>query len=142
MNEVRYVFHPRRYNELIMIKHLPQKDKGGKMELNISKIGDVITIILKGRIDASVAPDMEQKLLSLISEGSCKLVADLSQVRFISSAGLRTLVAALKEAKRGRGDLRLAGIQGQVQEVLDLTGLSTIFKIYTSAEDAARSFSE
>ena len=112
------------------------------MELNISKICDVITIILKGRIDASVAPDMEQKLLSLISGGSCKLVADLSEVWFITSAGLRVLVASLKEAKRGRGDLRLAGIQGQVQEVLDLTGLSTIVKIYTSAEDAARSFSE
>jgi len=112
------------------------------MELNISKTGDVITIILKGRIDASVAPDIEQKLLSLISGGSCKLVTDLSEVKFISSAGLRALIAALKEAKRQSGDLRLAGIQGQVQEVLDLTGLSTIFKIYASAEDAARSFSD
>jgi len=112
------------------------------MELNISKIGDVITIILEGRLDASVAPDIEQKLLSLISGGSCKLVADLSKVGFISSAGLRTLLAAVKETKRESGDLRLAGIQGQVQEVLELTGFSTIFKIYASAEDAARSFSD
>ncbi len=112
------------------------------MELNISKIGDVITVILQGRIDASVAPDIEQKLLSLISEGSCKLVADLSEVRFISSVGLRTLVAALKEAKRKGGDLRLAGMQRQVQEVLDMTGFSTIFKLYTSAEDAVRSFGD
>ncbi len=112
------------------------------MELSISKIGDVITIILKGRIDAHVAPDIEQKLLSLISGGSCKLVTDLSEVRFISSAGLRTLVAALKEAKRKGGDLRLAGIQSQVQEVLDLTGLCTIFKIYAGVEDATRSFSD
>ena len=112
------------------------------MELNISKTGDVITIILKGRIDASVAPDVEQKLLSLISEGSCKLVADLSEVGFISSAGLRALLAAVKEAKRKRGDLRLAGMQGQVQEVLDLTGFSTIFKVYACVEDAAQSFSE
>ena len=112
------------------------------MELNISKIGDVISITLKGRIDASVAPDIEQKLLSLISEGSGKLVTDLSEVWFISSAGLRALLAALKEAKRERGDLRLAGMQGQVQEVFDLTGFSTIFKIYASAEDAARSFSD
>ncbi len=112
------------------------------MELNISKTGGVITIILKGRIDASVAPDIEQKLLALISEGSCKLVADLSEVGFISSAGLRTLLAALKGAKRERGDLRLAGMQGQVQEVLDMTGFSTIFKIYTSAEDAVQSFSD
>ena len=112
------------------------------MKLNTSKIGDVITLILKDRIDANVAPDIEQKLLSLISRGSCKLVADLSEVRFISSAGLRTLVAALKEAKRKGGDLRLAGMQKQVQEVLDLTGLDNIFKIYASVEDATRSFND
>lgn len=112
------------------------------MELNISKTGDVITVILEARFDANVALDIEQKLLSLISGGSCKLVADLSEVRFISSAGLRTLVAALKEAKRNGGDLRLAGMQGQVQEVLDLTGLCAIFKIYASAEDATRNFSD
>ncbi len=112
------------------------------MELEINRIDDVVSIVLKGRIDANTAPTIEQKLFSLISEGSCKLVADLSQVRFISSAGLRTLVAALKEAKRKRGDLRLAGMQKQVQEVVDLTGLCTIFKIYASAEDATRSFSD
>ena len=112
------------------------------MELNTSKTGDVITIILKGRIDGNTAPDIEQKLLSLISEGSHKLVTDLSGVGFISSSGLRTLLATLKEAKKERGDLRLAGIQGQVQEVFDLTGFSDIFKTYASAEDAAGSFSD
>ena len=112
------------------------------MELIIDKAGDVTTIVLKGRIDANVAPEIEQKLLSLISGGSCKLVADLSEVWFISSAGLRTLVAALREAKRKQGDLRLAGMQGQVKEVLGLTGIDNIFKIYASVEDATRSFSD
>ena len=112
------------------------------MELDIKMIDDVVSIVLKGRIDANTAPAIEQKLLSLISGGSSKLVTDLSEVKFISSAGLRALIAALKEAKRQSGDLRLAGIQGQVQEVLDLTGFSTIFKIYASAEDAAQSFSD
>ncbi len=112
------------------------------MELIIDKAGDVTTIVLKGRIDANVAPEIEQKLLSLISGGSCKLVADLSEVWFISSAGLRTLVTALREAKRKQGDLRLARMQGQVKEVLGLTGLDNIFKIYASVDDATRSFSD
>ena len=111
------------------------------MELEISNIGDVVTIILEGRIDANVAPDIEQKVLSLISEGSCKLVADLSEVMFISSAGLRALITALKEAKRKNGDLRLAGLKGHVLEVFDITGFSSIFKIYTNAEESVRSFS-
>jgi len=111
------------------------------MELKTSKIGDVITIILTGRIDANVAPDIEQKMLSLISEGTCELVADLSDVIFISSAGLRALITALKEAKRKQGDLRLAGVKGRVLEVFDITGFSNIFQIYADAEESARSYS-
>jgi len=112
------------------------------MELRINKIGDVATIILEGRIDANVAPDIEQNLLSLISEGSCKLVADLTEVMFISSAGLRALITILKETKRKKGDLRLSGIQGRVQEVFDITGFSDIFKIYANSEDSVRSFGD
>ena len=112
------------------------------MKLNTSLIGDVITIILRDRIDANNAPEIEQESLSLISGGSCKFVADLSQVSFMGSAGLRALLAMLKEAKRNGGDLRLAGAQGPVKEVLDLTKFSDIFKIYTSTKDAAQSFSD
>lgn len=112
------------------------------MELKTSKIGDVITVILEGRIDANVAPDIEQKVLSLISEGSCKLVADLSDVIFISSAGLRALITTLKEAHRKEGDLRLTGVKGRVLEVFDITGFSNIFKIYANAEESVRSYSD
>ncbi len=112
------------------------------MELEINKIDDVVTIILKDRLDANTTPAIEQELLSLISAGSCKLVADLSEVWFISSSGLRILVVALKAAQRKRGDLRLVGMQKQVQRVVELTGLCTILKIYASAEDATRSFSD
>lgn len=112
------------------------------MELDTHQVGDVTTVSLKGRIDATVAPDIEQELISLIEAGSCKLVTVLSQVTFISSAGLRSLVAALKQAKKGRGDLRLAGMGGKVKEVFEITGLSTIFGIYGSIEEAVRSFTD
>lgn len=112
------------------------------MKLDISTIGDVTTIALKGRIDAIVAPDIEQELLSLISSGSCRLVTVLSEVTFISSAGLRSLVAALKQAKREKGDLRLAQMGAKVKEVFEITGLSTVFGIHPSAEEAVRSFDD
>ena len=110
------------------------------MELKINKIGDIVTIILEGRIDANIAPDIEQKILSLIAEGARELVADLSEVIFISSAGLRALITALKEAKRKKGDLRLAGVKGRVLEVFEITGFSTIFQIYGDVEESIRSF--
>ena len=105
-------------------------------------MGDVSIIILQGRIDASNAADIEEKALALVSGGSCKLVKDLSGVEYISSAGLRVLMAVLKAAKGNGGDLRLAGVQENVAKVLELTGFSNILKIYDGAENAARSYSE
>lgn len=112
------------------------------MEIKVNKIGNVVAIVLKGRIDASNTPSIEQELMSLISGGSHRLVADLSDVWFISSAGLRVLVAGLKEAKKEGGDLRLAGMQVEVQNVFDLTGLLDIFKVFDSREDAVQSYSD
>ena len=66
------------------------------MEQNIRMIGEAVIITLTGRIDANTSPDIEQRMLSLVSEGSNKLVADLSRVTFISSAGLKTLLIVLK----------------------------------------------
>ncbi len=110
------------------------------MEQNIRMIGEAVIITLTGRIDANTSPDIEQRMLSLVSEGSNKLVADLSRVTFISSAGLKTLLIVLKKTKREQGDLRLSGIQAQVNEVFDITGFTDIFSIHDSAENAAHSF--
>ncbi len=112
------------------------------MSLDISKTGDVTTVVLKGRIDAAVAPDIEERLLALIDSGSRRLVIVFSEVTFISSAGLRTLVAALKRAKRESGDLRLAEMGARVKEVFEITGLSTIFSIYPNSREAIDSYSD
>jgi anti-anti-sigma factor len=112
------------------------------MGLDISKTGDVTTVVLKGRIDAAVAPDIEEQLLALISSGSRRLVTVFSEVTFISSAGLRTLVAALKRAKRENGDLRLAEMGTRVKEVFEITGLSTVFSIYPNIQEAIKSYSD
>lgn len=112
------------------------------MALEVSRQGDVTTVVLKGRIDATVAPDIEQELLGLISSGSRRLVTVLSDVTFISSAGLRSLVAALKQAKREKGDLRLADMGDRVKEVFEITGLSTVFRIFPNCDEAVESFGD
>ncbi len=112
------------------------------MQLDIQRTGDVTTIVLSGRIDATVAPDIEQEMTSLVTAGSRKLVTALSEVTFISSAGLRSLVAVLKHVRKERGDLRLAGMGERVKEVFEITGLSTIFSTFADAEEAVNSFSD
>lgn len=110
------------------------------METTANRGINMKIMVLKGRIDANVAPDIEQQIMTQITHGCYRLVVDLQDVSFISSAGLRVLLTALKETRRKGGDLRLAGLQARVREVFDLTGFNTVFKTYPTVGDASRSF--
>lgn len=103
------------------------------MSLNASVISPV------GRIDAATAPSLENELSGSIDKGDREIVVDLSSVEYISSAGLRALLAALKRVKALGGNLVLCSLHPYVKEVFDMTGFSRIFTICNSKEDAIRS---
>jgi anti-sigma B factor antagonist len=67
-------------------------------------------------------------------------VVDLQDVEYMSSAGLRELVSALKQVNKKEGDLRLANPSARVMEVLELAGLDSIFKIFPTLSEAIGSF--
>ncbi len=100
-----------------------------------------ITIVTPiGDIDAITANEVAAFLDSQLREGWNQLVADLSQVGYMSSAGLRALLAALKEARHQRGDFRLAAGQDNVRQVLEMSGFSGIFQVFSTVEEAVASF--
>jgi anti-sigma B factor antagonist len=98
----------------------------------------VVTVI--GNIDAQTALNLTNYTSAQIAKGCTCLVYDLSQVNFMSSAGLRVILIALKESRRQRGDLRLAALQPGVEKVLKLAGFNRILKSYASVEEALASF--
>ncbi len=110
------------------------------LEINIEehKRADLITV--SGRIDGSNASELDEAFKGLADEGHYKMVAELSGVSYMSSAGLRALVAALRESKKHRGDLRIANPSERMREVLNLAGLDTIFTIYDDATAAIGSY--
>ena len=111
------------------------------MEITTKELKRVILVAPTGRIDHQSAPELQKALDDLINQGQFKLVLDLSGVNYISSAGLRVLLAARKAVKRwNRGDLRLAHIQPYVRDTLDLVGFTRIFEIYDDVVDAVGSF--
>ena len=110
------------------------------MELDVKSKKDLTLIIIKGRIDANTALDLEQKINSIFSGGKHKLIADMKNLDFISSAGLRVLLAGLKEAKKNDGDLKLVGMLPQVKEVFDITGFTSLFKTFDSVKEAESDF--
>jgi len=110
------------------------------MEIQDKQVDGVTVLSLKGSIDAVTAPKVTEFIQGHIVKGNIKLVADLSGVDYTSSAGLRVLLGAIKETRAQSGDIRLAGIQPDVQKVLNLSGFTNILKIFDDVEAAVASF--
>jgi len=110
------------------------------LEINIEEYKRADLIEVSGRIDGSNASQLEDAFKGLAEEGHYNMVAELSGVEYMSSAGLRALVAALRESKKHRGDLRIANPSDRMTEVLSLAGLDTIFSIYDDATAAIGSY--
>ena len=110
------------------------------MEIKVEQREKVTIVIPIGDIDALTAKEVSAFLDSQLREGENQLVADLSQVGYMSSAGLRALLAALKEARHQRGDFRLAAAQDNVRQVLEMSGFTGIFQVFPTVEAAVASF--
>ncbi len=102
--------------------------------------GGVTLVEVSGRIDSMNANQLGDALTETINSGNFQLVLDLSSVDYMSSAGLREIVAALKKVKRNAGDLRIAQPSVRVLEVLEMAGLDTILQIFSSKMEAVGSY--
>lgn len=87
----------------------------------------MLTIALSGRLDTNSSPALEAELKQSVS-GVKELIFDFSEVEYISSAGLRILLAAQKVMNR-QGSMKLVGVNADVMEVFEITGFSDILTI-------------
>ena len=97
--------------------------------MNIQKTvtGTTLTVNLEGRLDTTTAPQLEGELRSSI-DGLTGLVIDLEKLDYISSAGLRVLLAMQKIMNR-QGEMRIRNANETVMEVFEVTGFSDILTI-------------
>jgi len=107
-----------------------------RVNISMSKHGDLAMISVEGRIDTVSAPELEKTLVEQISLGDAKLVVDCGRVDYISSAGLRSLMVAAKKANAGGGNLSCCALTGVVRKVFEVSGFVTILPVYESVEDA------
>ena len=114
-----------------------------KSHLTVAKkiFSRVDLIVTEGRIDASTAPILDDSLKASIAAGRYKLVVDFGDTDYISSAGLKVLVANLKEVKKHRGDVRLARLSHNLKDTFNMVGLTPeLFKTYDDVLEAVGSF--
>jgi anti-anti-sigma factor len=100
-----------------------------------------ITIFeLEGRIDTEGAVDMDLALQSAVAAGQYKMVLDMAKVRYIGSAGLRTMADVLTKNKELGGDLKLVALNHKVLRVLRIIGFDRFFSIYDTSAEAIADF--
>jgi anti-sigma B factor antagonist len=111
------------------------------MEITSSKLNHAIVISIRGSIDALTADQVTNYFSKRMDEGNNQFIADLTKVDFMSSAGLRAILATLKQSRQNGGDLRLAAAQPGVEKILKMSGFTSILKTYPTVGEAVADFS-
>jgi len=102
---------------------------------------DSVTIFaLEGRVDSEGALDLDLALQTAVSEGKHRLILEMDQVRYINSAGLRTLADILTQVRASQGDLKLVNLSQRVARVFQIIGFDRFFSIYATVDEALASF--
>lgn len=108
-----------------------------ELGLDVRTVDSHSVVDVKGEIDVYTAPKLREKLIELVSDGSYNVVVNLEGVDFLDSTGLGVLVGALKRVKAHDGSLSLVCTQDKILKIFKITGLTKVFPIHDSVEDAA-----
>jgi len=108
------------------------------MEITTKAINDVELITISGRVDSVEAAKLASALEAAHRRGRYKIVVDMSQVEYMSSAGFRALGDSQRNSKRlQRGEVILANVPPLIREALELVGFAEYFHISDSVDSAS-----
>ena len=110
------------------------------METEVKHENNITTVSIKGSVDALTAAEVTKTINNQIADDHVNLVIDLTGLVFMSSAGLRALLGAVKESRSHGGDLRIVSTNLGIDKVLKMSGFHNIAKVFTSQADALASF--
>ena len=110
------------------------------MEITDRDEGEVKVVELEGNIDTNTSPTVQDHLTVLINKGSSKILINFEKINYISSAGLRILLATAKQLRANQGDLRLCNLNQGVQDVFEISGFSSILSVHGTEAEALDGF--
>ncbi len=110
------------------------------MSIKRERIGDVFVVQPGERLDVGTASEFEAAVQEVLDGGVRNVVLDLSRVTYISSVGLGTCLKCAKLAQAKQGRVVVAGLTEPVRKVFEISGLTNLFSIFASYEDALASF--
>lgn len=111
------------------------------MEVTIKELRRCDLVVAKGRIDSSTVKDLAEAFDKITDAGRHKIVLNMKDVTYISSAGLSELIDTQNTCKYlKRGELVLAEAPPRIKEVLELAGLTPLFRLFDTEIEAVGSF--
>lgn len=108
------------------------------MDIQQDMVGDVLVVAPKGRLDTETSGELELALHDAFEAGKYHFLVDMSQISYVSSAGLRVLLSLAKKVESGIGSLRVCSLNPTVKQVFDLSGFTSLFKISNHRADALK----
>ena len=99
------------------------------MDILQERDGDVVILRLSGRLDSSAASSAEERLSAALVGEPPRVAIDMSDLAYISSAGLRVLLVLAKKVQQQKGKVVLGGLAANIREVFSVSGFDTIFPI-------------
>ncbi len=97
------------------------------MNINKTENGNDLAVKVSGRLDTTTAPQLEEELKASM-DGVTSLTFDFGELEYISSAGLRVLLAAQKIMNK-QGSMKVSGVNETIMEIFEVTGFSEILTI-------------
>ncbi len=110
------------------------------MQISVKTANEVKVLAFEGSLDTQTSSDALTQLTQLIEGGDRKILVNFEKLHYISSVGLRILLAAAKQLKTADGEIRICDLNEVVKEVFDNSGFSTIFKIFGTESEALKEF--
>lgn len=107
------------------------------MDLITERKGGTVVHRLSGRLDTATSAAAERGILGALAPGQARVLLDMREVAYVSSAGLRVVLLAAKQAKAAAGGVALFGLQPAVRDVFDISGFSRILAIAPGEAEAA-----
>ncbi len=107
------------------------------LRLTVDESPNYSVLTVEGEVDVYTAPVLRQKLVELADSGVSRIVVNLEPVEFLDSTGLGVLVAALNRLRRQDGDVELICSQPRILRVFEITGLTKVFTIHQSLDEAS-----
>jgi len=111
------------------------------VEILTEKIDAGLLLKLKGDVDMNTSSDVRKTLADVFKQGTSNnraLFIDLSQVRYMDSSGIATLVEAMQNCMKAGMRLRLVDLSPSVRDVFELARLASVFDIFATIEDAVK----